>query len=99
MSDVECVLYHDNFQNFKSYAIFKCQDKVSSGKQYLSHVFVVNTAVATGFYPKDLFVLLAKRRLVANWQVRNQQHTRKYHSYFIVFQKCDIKINYAEESK
>ena len=79
--------------------IFKCQDKVSSGKQYLSHVFVVNTAVATGFYPKDLFVLLAKRRLVANWQVRNQQHSRKYHSYFIVFQKCDIKINYAEESK
>jgi len=24
--------------------IFKCQDKVSSGKQYLSHVFIINEA-------------------------------------------------------
>ena len=74
--------------------IFKCQDKVSSGKQYLTHVFVVNTAVETGFYPKDLFVLLAKNRLVADWQARNQKHARKYHCYFIVFQKCKTKINY-----
>ena len=79
--------------------IFKCQDKVSSGKQYLSHVFVVNTAVAAGFYPKDLFVLLARNRLVADWQTRNQQHSRKFHSYFVVFQKRDIKIKYTEESK
>ena len=76
--------------------IFKCQDKVSSGKQYLSHVFVVNTAVAVGFYPKDLFVLLAKNRLVADWQRRNQLHSRKFHAYFIVFQKCDTKIKYTE---
>lgn len=74
--------------------IFKCQDKVSSGKQYLTHVFVVNTAVETGFYPKDLFVLLAKNRLVADWQARNQKHARKYHCYFIVFQKCKTRINY-----
>lgn len=75
--------------------IFKCQDKVSGGKQYLSHVFVVNTAVAEGFYPKDLFVLLAKNRLVADWQVRNQKTARKFHCYFIVFQKCDTKIKYS----
>lgn len=74
--------------------IFKCQDKVSSGKQYMSHVFVMDTAVETGFYPKDLFVLLAKNRLVADWQARNQKHARKYHCYFIVFQKCKTKINY-----
>ena len=77
--------------------IFKCQDKVSSGKQYLSHVFVVNTAVAAGFYPKDLFVLLAKNRLVADWQVRNQKTARKFHCYFVVFQKSDIKIKYVED--
>ena len=44
--------------------IFKCQDKVSSGKQYFSHVFIMNEAVKTGFYPKDLFVLTARNRLV-----------------------------------
>lgn len=78
--------------------IFKCQDKVSSGKQYLSYVFIINTAVAAGFYPKDLFVLLAKNRLVADWQARNQQHARKWHCYFLVFQKRDIQIKYMEES-
>ena len=75
--------------------IFKSQDKVSSGKQYMTHVFVMNTAAAVGFYPKDLFVLLARNRLVADWQARNQKHARKYHCYFWAFQKCDIKINYG----
>ncbi len=74
--------------------IFKCQDKVSSGKQYMSHVYIINEAVRIGFYPKDLFILLAKSRLVANWQ-KNQKHSRKYHSYFLVFQKIDRHIEYA----
>lgn len=26
-----------------------------------------------GFYPKDLFILLAKNRIVADWQVKNQK--------------------------
>ena len=73
--------------------IFKCQDKVSSGKQYMSHVFIMNEAVRMGFYPKDLFVLLAKSRLVADWQ-RHQKHSRKYHSYFWVFQKNNRCIEY-----
>ena len=76
--------------------IFKCQDKVSGGKQYMSHVFVMNKAVETGFYPKDLFVLLAKNRLIADWQVRNQKTARKFHSYFEVFQKSSIKISYLK---
>ena len=67
--------------------IFKCQDKVSSGKQYFSHCFIYNKAIENGFYPKDLFVLLAKHRIVADWQKKNQKHARKYHSYFWVFQK------------
>lgn len=74
--------------------IFKCQDKVSSGKQYMSHVFIINEAVRIGFYPKDLFILLAKSRLVAAWQ-RNQKHSRKYHSYFLVFQKNNRRIEYV----
>jgi tRNA G10 N-methylase Trm11 len=75
--------------------IFKCQDKISSGKQYLSHVFIINEAIKIGFYPKDLFVLLAKNRLVADWQTKNQKNARKYHSYFIVFEKCNKKIDYV----
>lgn len=68
--------------------IFKCQDKVSGGKQYMAHCFVYNEAVRFGFYPKDLFILLAKNRLVADWQKRGQKNARKYHSYFWVFKKC-----------
>lgn len=73
--------------------IFKCQDKVSSGKQYLSHVFIINEATKIGYYPKDMFVLLAKNRIIADWQ-RNQKNARKFHSYFIVFEKNDKKIQY-----
>lgn len=72
--------------------VFKCQDKVSSGHQYFSHVYVHDYAIQSGFYPKDLFVLVAKSRLVAKWQ-RKQQHARKYHCYFWVFQKGVGKIN------
>ena len=74
--------------------IVKCQDKVSSGKQYLSHVFIINSAVDIGFYPRDLFILLAKNRLVAQWQIKSQKNARKYHSYFIVFEKCNKRISY-----
>lgn len=74
--------------------IFKCQDKVSSGKQYLSHIFIVNEAIEIGFYPKDLFILLARNRIVADWQ-KNQKNARKFHSYFIVFQKSSKRIEYT----
>ena len=79
----------------KGILIFKCQDKVSSGKQYMSHVFVMNEAVKAGFYPKDLFILLAKNRLVADWQVKNQKNARKFHSYFWVFEKSNKIIEYV----
>lgn len=79
--------------------IFKCQDKVSSGKQYMSHVFVMNEAVKMGFYPRDLFILLARNRLTAAWQIRNQKNARKYHSYFWVFQKTSKTITYDYQRK
>lgn len=78
----------------KGILIFKCQDKVSSGKQYMSHCFIYNEAIKIGFYPKDLFILLAKNRLVADWQLKNQKNARKFHSYFWVFEKNNKKINY-----
>lgn len=67
--------------------IFKCQDKVSSGKQYFSHCWIFNKAVEIGWKPLDLFILCAKNRLTPKWQTDNQKHARKYHSYFWVFKK------------
>lgn len=66
--------------------IFKCQDKVSSGKQYMSHNFIINEAEDEGFYTKDMFILLAKNRMIPRWQTLNQKHARKFHSYFLVFE-------------
>ena len=74
--------------------IFKCQDKVSSGKQYMSHHIIMQQAINLGYYPKDLFVLLSKNRIIADWQTKNQQHARKFHSYFLVFEKKKSKIDY-----
>ena len=76
--------------------IFKCQDKVSSGKQYWSHVFIINEAEKLGFYCKDLFILLAKNRLVPKWQVKNQKNARKFHCYFLVFEKSNKKVAYVK---
>lgn len=81
--------------NDKGILIFKCQDKVSSGKQYMSHCFIHDEAVKVGFYPKDLFILLAKNRLVADWQLKSQKNARKFHSYFWVFEKTNKKIIYC----
>lgn len=75
--------------------IFKCQDKVSSGKQYMSHCFIWQEAIKIGYYPKDLFVLLTKNRIVADWQLKNQKNARKFHSYFWVFLKNNKKIKYT----
>jgi tRNA G10 N-methylase Trm11 len=72
--------------------IFKCQDTVSGGKNYFSHVYIMNEALKLGFYPKDLFVLLAKNRIIG--KMKKQQHARKYHSYFWVFQKKNVNVPY-----
>jgi len=79
----------------KGILIFKCQDKVSSGKQYMSHCFIWQEAIKVGYYPKDLFILLARNRIVADWQAKNQKNARKYHSYFWVFEKDSKVIRYV----
>lgn len=76
--------------------VFKTQDTVSSGKNHFSHCVVMNMAQKIGFYPIDLFVLLAKNRINSfsknKW--KNQRHARKYHSFFWVFKKTKCKVNY-----
>lgn len=71
--------------------IFKCQDVVSGSKQYFTHVWIMYKALEIGFYPLDLFILLAKNRILDG---REQQHARKFHSYFWVFKKMECRVNY-----
>ncbi len=76
--------------------IFKCQDTVSSGKNHFSHNIIINMAIDIGFYPKDMFILLAKNRLNAFGTVWKQQcHARKYHCYFLVFEKRNCRVDYS----
>ena len=73
--------------------VFKCQDTIESGKQYITHVEVMNQAYNAGFYPKDLFILTAKNRIINQ---KRQFHARKFHSYFWVFIKQDCSIKYNQ---
>lgn len=78
------------------FVVVKCQDTVSGGKNHFSHVMVMNMALELGFYPKDMFILLAKMRINSfggRWN--KQEHARKYHSYFWVFEKIKQKVNYT----
>ena len=78
----------------KGVLVFKCQDTVSSGKNWFTHVYVMNRAVDAGFYPRDMFVLTAKNRIIGH-NHGNQKHARKFHSYFWVFEKAGAKVDYS----
>ena len=84
--------YDDSLKEFrrvirkKGHLIVKCQDIVSGGRNHLSHVFICNKAEEYGFENIDLFVLTAKHRMTTH-NTTIQKHARKYHSYFLVFQK------------
>jgi len=75
--------------------VMKSQDTVSGGKNHFTHVMVMEMAYQLGFYPKDLFILTAKGRISsfgAKWN--KQEHARKHHSYFWVFEKVKPKVKY-----
>lgn len=77
------------------YVVFKMMDTVSGGKNHFTHVMVMNMAQHIGFYPRDLFILTSNVRINSfgtKW--KKQEHARKYHSYFFVFQKTKPKVNY-----
>jgi hypothetical protein len=82
----ECLVEFHRVLEPNGTLIFKCQDTVSSGKQWFSHLFIMNEAEKLGYYNKDLFILLAKNRIIGH-NHSNQQHARKFHSYFIVLKK------------
>ena len=75
--------------------VMKCQDTVSGGKQHFSHVMIMNMAYQIGFYPRDMFILVNNVRINSfgtKWT--KQEHARKYHSYFWVFEKTKPRVIY-----
>lgn len=70
----------------KGVLIVKCQDEVSAGKQWLTHVEIINKLEEMGFYTKDLFVVVRHNKPGVS-RLLKQVHARKNHSYFLVFVK------------
>lgn len=64
--------------------VFKCQDTVTSGKQFMTHCWIINEAESLGYTLHDLFVLVRDRAIIdPKW--KKQYHARKTHSYYLVF--------------
>ena len=82
----ECLIEFYRIMKKNSKLVIKCQDTVSGGRQYFSHNYLMNKSENIGFYCKDLFILLAKSRMIGH-NHRNQKHARKFHSYFLVLEK------------
>ena len=70
----------------KGVLIVKCQDEVSAGKQWLTHVEIINEYEKQGYYTKDLFVVVRTNKPAVS-RLKKQVHARKNHSYFLVFIK------------
>ena len=64
--------------------ILKTQDFVHARKNHIILPDIISMARDKGFNLVDLFVLLSRSRII---NIKNQQHARKYHSYFFVFKK------------
>lgn len=89
----QCIIEFKRILKHNGVLVFKNQDTVSSGKQYFSHCHIMNIALRSGLYPKDLFILLAKNRIIGgNHDV--QYHARKFHCYYWVFINSESKVNY-----
>lgn len=79
----------------KGIVIVKCQNTISGGKQHFSHYFILKTALELGFYPLDEFILESKSKITSlggRW--KKQRHSWKYHSFFLVLQKKQCRVNY-----
>tara|TARA_R100000152_G_C6777629_1_gene207628 strand:- start:1628 stop:2383 length:756 start_codon:yes stop_codon:yes gene_type:complete len=90
----QCLAEFNRILKKKGVLVFKCQDTVSSAKNWFSHCYIMERAIVHGFYPRDMFVLLAKHRITGHNHKKNQSHARKYHSYFWVFEKKACNVPY-----
>jgi hypothetical protein len=78
----------------KGFFVVKCQDEVSANRQKLTHVELVYIYERLGFYCKDLFVV-QRQNAPGVSRLLKQQHSRKSHSYFLVFQNFNGKLPYS----
>lgn len=69
----------------KGILVFKCQDIIHNHKMHCTHNNVINWSSDLGFRLKDLFILVAKRRLPSP-QKGKQKHSRIFHSYFLILE-------------
>lgn len=72
-------------------AIVKCQPTVTGGKQLNSHHFIWFLAECLGFDLIDEFVLICSKGRLISGKIKQQQHARKFHSYFYVLKKSRTK--------
>ncbi len=70
----------------QGFLVFKCQDVVSGGKQHWSHCEVWGMARDIGYTAKDLYIKV-NRNILISPNMAHQQHARRTHSYFWVFQR------------
>jgi len=82
----ECLAEFYRILRKRGVLIVKCQDCVNGGKQHFNHVYLINEAEKLGYKTKDIFILVAKNRIVGP-SIKRQRHARKYHCYFLVFKK------------
>jgi hypothetical protein len=80
--------------------IVKCQDEVSANRQKLTHVELIWAMEARGYYCKDIFILV-RRNSPAISRLLQQEHARKNHSYFLVFEQQSEKkaLSYSNFSE
>lgn len=80
--------------------IVKCQDEVSANRQKLTHIELIWAYEHQGFYCKDLFVVMRTNAPVISRLIK-QEHARKSHSYFLVFERQDHqkKLSYSNFSE
>jgi hypothetical protein len=70
----------------KGVLVVKCQDAVSNHRQHMTHCHIWAAATQAGFRDLDLFVVV-RRDKPHGRRIKNQEHARKNHSYFMVFQR------------
>ena len=69
----------------KGILVMKTQDLETEARQIWMHRYVEEWAEEIGFNLADMFILVAKSRMLGKGN--NQRVARKYHSYFYVFKK------------
>lgn len=72
--------------NKGGFVFFKCQDTVTSGKQFFTHIFIIEKAMELGFEVDDLFVYVRENAIIdPKW--KKQLHAKKTHCYYLVLRR------------